>query len=221
MCGRYELHTQPAAIALLFGLQHPPEISARYNIAPTQRVPIVRLTPGGDRELAQVRWGLVPFWAKDPSIGSKMINARAETVATAPAFRSAFKKTRCLIPASGFYEWQKRPDGSKQPMHIGMKDGGPFALAGLWTRWGPKDGEQLETCTIITGEPNEVAAPIHNRMPVIVAAGDYERWLDIELPDATELLKPYPPDDMTAYPVSTRVNSPKNDDAQIVEPISP
>jgi len=141
MCGRYELHTHPAAIQLAMGLPFPPEVSARYNIAPTQQVPIVRLRDG-KRELSQVRWGLVPFWAKDVAIGSKMINARAETVATAPAFRSAFKRTRCLIPASGFYEWQKREGTTKLPMHIGMKDDSTFAFAGLWTSWGPKDGER-------------------------------------------------------------------------------
>jgi putative SOS response-associated peptidase YedK len=144
-----------------------------------------------------------------------MINARAETAATAPAFRSAFKKTRCLIPASGFYEWQKRDDGIKQPMHIGMKDGAPFAFAGLWTSWRPKDGEQLETCTIITGEPNELAAPIHNRMPVILSPS--ARWLDVERPGATEVLRPHFADAMIAYPVSIRVNSPKNDDAAVIE----
>jgi len=191
MCGRYELHTQPAAMALAFGLKYPPDITARYNIAPTQQVPIIRLNANGERELSQVKWGLVPFWAKDASIGSKMINARAETVTTAPAFRSAFKKTRCLSPASGFYEWQKRDDGTKQPMHIGMKHGEPFAFAGLWTTWGPKDGE-LVTCTIITGEPNELAAAIHNRMPVILASDDYSHWLDIENPDAAALLRPRP-----------------------------
>jgi putative SOS response-associated peptidase YedK len=217
MCGRYELHTHPAAVALALGLKFPPEITPRYNIAPTQQVPIVRLRDG-ERELSQVRWGFVPFWAKDMAIGSRMINARSETIATAPAFRSAFKKMRCLIPASGFYEWLKREDGTKQPMHIGMKDGGPFAMAGLWSRWGPKDGEQLETCTIITGEPNELCEPFHDRMPVILAPADYHRWLDVEQPGAEDLLRPYSAAGMTAYPVSTRVNSPKNDDAAIIEP---
>lgn len=218
MCGRYELHTHPAAIALAFGLAHAPEIRARYNIAPTQQVPIIRLVDG-ERQLSQVRWGFVPFWAKDPKIGSNMINARADTVAKAPAFRVAFKRDRCLIPASGFYEWQKRGELPKQPMHIGMKDGAPFAFAGLWSTWGPKDGEQLQTCTIITTEPNELAAPIHNRMPVILAAHDYARWLDTELPDAEAMLRPYPADEMRVFAVSTRVNSPKNDDPDVIEPL--
>ena len=136
-------------MAKRLGLRYPPEFSARYNIAPTQQVPIVRLTKTGERELSQVKWGLVPFWAKDPSIGSKMINARAETVVSKPGFRDAYKKARCLIPASGFYEWAKLTDGTKQPVRIAMKDDAPFAFAGLWSRWGPKDAE-IETCTIIT-----------------------------------------------------------------------
>src|SRR5688572_16548729 len=123
MCGRYELHANPAAIALAFGLAYPPELHARYNIAPMQQVPIVRLNAQGERELVQVRWGLVPRWAKEPSIGAKMINARAETVAVKPTFRTAFRRHRCLLPADGFYEWQVRSDGSKQPMRIGLQDG--------------------------------------------------------------------------------------------------
>ena len=219
MCGRYELHTHPAALALALGLKYPPEIQARYNIAPTQQVPIVRLREGA-RELSQVRWGLVPFWAKDPAIGNKMINARAETVTSRPGFRDAYKNARCLIPASGFYEWAKMTDGTKQPVHIGMKDDGPFAFAGLWSRWGPKGGEKLETCTIITTEANELCQRVHDRMPVILAPENYERWLDIAHQDPADLLRPYPSDAMRAYPVSTRVNSPNNDDAQIIEPLA-
>src|SRR6266478_6215685 len=128
MCGRYELHSSPAAIALAFGLAQPPDIGAHYNIAPTQQVPVVRIGRAGSRELAQLRWGLVPFWAKDLSIGNKMINARGETVASKPGFRDSFRKARCLLPADGFYEWAKLAGGGKQPMHIGMRDGQPFAL---------------------------------------------------------------------------------------------
>jgi putative SOS response-associated peptidase YedK len=146
-----------------------------------------------------------------------MINARAETVATAPAFRTTFKSRRCLIPVSGFYEWKKLDAKSKQPMHVGRKDGAPFASAGRWTRWGPKDEDQLETCTIVTSEPNELCAPINNRMPVILAPSDYARWLDVERAGATDLLQPYPAGAMIAHPVSTRVNSSKNDDAESIE----
>jgi len=149
MCGRFELHTNPAAIALAFGLSQPPAIAPRYNIAPTQDVPVVRETRDGDRELAQVRWGLVPRWAKDPSIGVRMINARAETLADKPAFRNALKWHRCLLPADGFYEW-KAVAGGKQPYRIGMKDGAVFALAGLTERWLSRDGEVLDTCAIVT-----------------------------------------------------------------------
>ena len=219
MCGRYELHTHPAVVALAMGLQYPPAIEARYNIAPTQQVPIVRLEDG-ERELSQIRWGLVPFWAKDISIGSKMINARAETITEKPGFRDAYKSARCLIPASGFYEWAKMTDGTKQPVHIGMKDDAAFAFAGLWSRWGPKGGEKLETCTIITTEANELCQPVHNRMPVILAAGDYERWLDVAVAEPGDLLRTFPSDAMRMYPVSTRVNSPNNEDAQIIEPLA-
>ena len=145
------------ALALTLALKHPPEIHARYNIAPTQRM--VRLNRDGEREISQVRWGLVPFSAKDASIGSKMINARSETIATKPGFREAYKKARCLIPASGFYEWAKMTDGSKQPVRIAMRDEEPFAFAGLWSRRGPKGGDQIVTCAIITTEAKSCASP--------------------------------------------------------------
>jgi putative SOS response-associated peptidase YedK len=217
MCGRYELHTHPAALALALGLKFPPEITPRYNIAPTQAVPIVRLRDD-ERQLSQTRWGLVPFWAKDVSIGNKMINARAESVATKPGYRDAYRKMRCLVPASGFYEWAKMTDGKKQPVRICMTDDAPFAFAGLWSRWGPRDAE-LETCAIITTEANELCAKVHDRMPVILAPSDYERWLDTSDPDPVDLLRPYPSDAMRAYPVSPRVNSPKNDDVELIEPL--
>jgi putative SOS response-associated peptidase YedK len=182
-------------------------------------VPVVRLREG-ERELSQVRWGLVPFWAKDVSIGNKMINARAERVATTPGYRDAYRKMRCLIPASGFYEWAKLTDGKKQAVRICMADDSPFAFAGLWSRWGPRDAE-IETCAIITTEANELCAKVHNRMPVILAASDYERWLDKTDADPVDLLRPYPSEAMRAHPVSTRVNSPKNDDAGLIEDAAP
>src|SRR4029453_4234895 len=191
MCGRYALHTHPAALALALGLKFPPEITPRYNIAPTQPVPVVRLRDG-ERELSQVRWGLVPFWAKDMSIGNKMINARAESVATKPGYRDAHRKMRCLIPASGVYEGAKMTDGKKQPVCGWMVRDAPFTFAGLWSRWGPRDDE-LETCAIITTEANELCARVHDRMPVILARGDYERWLDVEADaNPVDLLRPYP-----------------------------
>jgi len=207
----------------LFQLKHSPEpIAKRYNIAPSQLLPVCRLDKAGEREMATMRWGLIPFWAKDSKIAYKTINARAETVATSPAFRDAFKQRRCLVPATGFYEWQKRP-GGKQPFHIGMQDGQPFAFAGLWSSWRSPEGDAVETYTIITAQPNKLTATVHDRMPVILDPADYARWLDAAQPDAAELLKPYPADEMRAYPVSTRVNKPANDDASLLEasPVEP
>jgi putative SOS response-associated peptidase YedK len=220
MCGRYELHTHPAVLALLYGVPFPEDMKARYNVAPSHELPIVRVNRDGKRELAAMRWGLIPHWAKDKSIGYKTINARAETVATAPAFRDSFKWRRCLVPATGFYEWRKVA-GGKQPYHLGMIDGSPFAFAGLWSRWKSPQDEWIDTFTIVTTEANELTGKIHNRMPVILAPEDYARWLDAEAPDAGELLKPYPADEMRAYPVSTRVNKPANDDPGLIEEARP
>ena len=218
MCGRYELSSHPAAIALAFGLDHVPDLAARYNIAPTQRVPIVRLGAAGRRELVEVKWGLVPRWAKDPSIGARLINARAETVAQKAAFRAAYARHRCLVPATGFYEWQVRP-GGKQPLHIGMADDAPFGMAGLYERWRSSDDEVLDTCTIITTDANETLRPIHDRMPVIVARESHARWLDPASTDVADLLAPWTGAALRVYPVSTRVNRPENDDADVREPI--
>ncbi|MEO8487977.1 MAG: SOS response-associated peptidase, partial [Betaproteobacteria bacterium] len=222
MCGRYELHAQPAAIALAFGLPAPPELAPRYNIAPMQQVPIVRINAHGARELALVRWGLVPRWSKDPAIGAKMINARGETVRDKPAFRTAYRRHRCLLPASGFYEWQARESGTgaKQPMHIAMLDGAPFALAGIAERWLSPDGEPLDTCAIVTTGANALLAAVHERMPVIVAPADYARWLDPTIPDPADLMAPYDGDAMRYAPVSTRVNSVRHDDATLIDPVA-
>ena len=219
MCGRYELHTQPAALALAFGVPFPPQMRPRYNIAPMQDVPIVRRSAAGERELVEVRWGLVPRWAKDPAIGNRMINARAETLAEKPSFRTALKKHRCLLPADGFYEWKQASSGAKQPIHIGMKDGAPFALAGLFERWLSPAGEVLDTCTIITTRSNALLAPLHDRMPVILAPVAFDRWLDVANEDTADLFAPFPADAMTYYPVSARVNSVRNDDAKLIEPV--
>lgn len=217
MCGRYELHASPAAIALAFGLPAPPALAPRYNIAPMQDVPVVRLSHAGTRELAFVRWGLVPRWAKDPSIGARMINARAETLAEKPSFRTALRRHRCLIPADGFYEWKVAAGGGKQPIHIGMKDGATFAFAGLTERWLSQEGEVLDTCTIVTTRANALLAPLHDRMPAIVAPARYGAWLDVANTDVAAFFEPYPADAMTYYPVSTRVNSVRHDDASLME----
>ena len=218
MCGRYELSSHPEVIALAFGLAHPPEIRPRYNIAPMQQVPIVRLNAAGTRELTQVRWGLVPRWAKDPSIGAHMINARAETLASRSAFRNAFARHRCLVPVSGFYEWQATAAG-KQPMHVGMADGRPFGLAGLYERWLSPEGEVLDTCAIVTASACESLRGVHDRMPVIVPPADYARWLDGANADVGDLVATWSGEPLRVYPVSTRVNAVRNDDAGLCEPI--
>jgi len=226
MCGRFALISDTQQVAELFGIDLTavtaiPEAVARYNIAPTQPVLAARLDDNGQRELTFFRWGLIPSWSKDMSIGSRMINARSETVADKPSFRAAFKRRRCLIPADGFYEWQKVGD-RKQPIYIHATDKRPLALAGLWEMWQDPEGSALQTCTILTTTPNELMAPIHNRMPVIIEPEDYEMWLDPgETPeDGLHLLRPYSAEKMTAYAVSTAVNSPRNDSPECIEPIS-
>lgn len=229
MCGRYTLTTPGDLVAEIFELAEPPETVARYNIAPTQEVATVRSADGGeagDRELALLRWGLVPHWAKDPSIGNRMINARAETVAEKPAFRSSFKRKRCLVLADGFYEWQKVAGGSKQPWYFRLESAEPFAFAGLWARWKPKgegeEGEPIETCTILTTDANDLVEPVHHRMPVILEPDAYATWIDPTVDEREPLealLRPFDPARMVAYPVSTRVNSPANDDPEVIDPI--
>jgi putative SOS response-associated peptidase YedK len=209
-----------AMLEALFGLELAGELSPRYNIAPSQPVAAVRAGEGGARELTLLQWGLIPSWAKDPAIGSRMINARAETAAEKPSFRAAMKRRRCLIPASGFYEWA-RVGAAKQPFFIRMKEGRPFALAGLWEQWCGEDGSELETCAILTTSPNEMTAKIHPRMPVIIAPGDYGRWMDPanEKPGTLEpLLRPYPAGEMEAHTVSRHVNNPRNDEPACIEP---
>ena len=216
MCGRYSLKTPSRVLAKAFKLEVP-TLPLRYNIAPTQQVAAIRSHPDG-RELALLKWGLVPSWAKDTSIGSRMINARAETVAVKPAYRGSFRRRRCLIPADGFYEWRREGAG-KQPYHFRMRDKQPFAFAGLWERWRSELGEVIDSCTIITTKANELVAPVHDRMPVILPAEAYDAWLNEQLTDAPELgglLRPYPAEAMECFPVSTHVNSPKNDDASCV-----
>ncbi len=223
MCGRFTLRTPAHTLAKAFGVPELPNLRPRYNVAPTQDVPAVRRAgDGAARELAMRRWGLIPSWAREPGIGSRMINARAETVAEKPSFRSAFRRRRCLVPADGFYEWQKTPGGAKQPFHIHLEDDAPFAIAGLWERWQPPDGEAIESCTLITTGANELLRPIHDRMPVILAPADYDAWLDPEPAPAEELkalLRPYPADEMTATAVGRQVNDARNDEPGCVEPL--
>jgi putative SOS response-associated peptidase YedK len=188
----------------------------RYNVAPTQDAPVVRLRDG-ERELVNMHWGLIPHWAKDTKIGYKTINARVETVESKPSFRDAYKKRRCLVPADGFFEWQARGKEPKQPYRIGMKDGALFGMAGLWEAW-RSDSETIESFTIIVGPPNSLVKPIHDRMPAIVRPADYEAWLSAN--GGKEILEPYTAEAMVAVPISTKINSPKSDDPSCIEPLS-
>ena len=265
MCGRFLLTSPAQAIAEAFGVEPPVDLAPRWNIAPGQPVLAVRTGADGGRTLASLRWGLVPWWSNEVSRGATLINARAETAATTPAFRDAFRARRCLVPATGFYEWRASPPpvdaredtqqadlfpspdedraespprgreyrlrgqrssraGPRQPFLIGLHDGAPFAFAGLWERWRPRAGEEpaLESCAILTTTPNDLVAPIHDRMPVILPRTDFARWLDLEVSDVDvlrSLLRPYPAQEMRAEPVSTWVNDPRHDDARCAEPL--
>ncbi len=221
MCGRYTLVTPVNKLAEQFEIDEFPSatITSSYNIAPTQEVAAV-LVEEEKRKLEMLKWGLIPSWADGPGIGNKMINARAETVSEKPSFRKAFKDRRCLILTDGFYEWQRTPDG-KQPYYIRMKDGSPFAFAGLWEAW--RDEEEIRSCTIITTKANELVGEVHHRMPVILPPEDYELWLDPEFEEKealTSLLRPYTSGDMEAYPVSRWVNSPSNNAPDCIESVA-
>jgi putative SOS response-associated peptidase YedK len=233
MCGRFTLMQPTEAIAAVkaaiaspndqtFNIEKLPELASQYNIAPTQMVAAVLHNPESDkREFQELRWGLIPSWAKDISMGAKLINARAETVAEKPAFRSAFKHRRCLVLADGFYEWQ-RQNGKKQPFYFRLQDGQPFCFAGLWEQWESPEKEKISSCTILTTVANEVLKPIHDRMPVVLDKKYYDLWLDpqVQKPEALqEVLHPYPASAMTGYPVSTLVNNPKYNNADCINSI--
>lgn len=220
MCGRFALATEKHILEMLYQLEIRPDFDLlpRYNIAPSQKVVACRFAAEGTkRELVTLKWGLIPFWADDPAIGSRMINARSETISSKPSFRDAFKKRRALIPASGFYEWKKEQDG-KQPYYICRQDAKPFSLAGLWERW-EKGEESLESCTIITTAANTLIAPLHERMPVIISPEHYNHWLDPQSGPVAlqELLQPSPPEELIYYPVSRLVNSPANEGPELIE----
>jgi putative SOS response-associated peptidase YedK len=216
MCGRYRLSRRKQLVEEYFGsASDEPDWGARYNIAPTQPVPIIRQNPTQPvRELSMMRWGLVPSWAKDTSGAASMINARSETASTKPAFADALKHRRCLIPADGFYEW-KRTGTSKQPFCFEVNDGALFAFAGLWDRWRDASERWLTTCSILTTTPNALTSDVHNRMPVILSPEDHDVWLDPgmkKVDEVSELLRPYDAHQMRCYPVSSRVNHVANDD---------
>jgi putative SOS response-associated peptidase YedK len=225
MCGRYTLSTPTDEIAALFDLATQmdlPALPQRYNVAPTQEAAVVRVVaPGAPRRLDLLRWGLVPYWADDLSIGNRMINARSESAADKPAFRRSFRRQRCLVATDGFYEWKK--EGKlKQPYHIRRKDRHPFAFAGLWERWKNPEGNLLDTFTILTTSANDLLRPLHDRMPVIVDRRDFALWLDPEVTDPAvlqPLLAPAPPDEMETVPVSRTVNSPAYDGPDCIAPL--
>jgi putative SOS response-associated peptidase YedK len=221
MCGRFTLRTPPKDLIEVFQLLRTLEMTPRYNIAPTQPVAVVR-QGATCRELSLLRWGLVPSWAKDVKIGASLINARADTIASKPAFRSAFKRRRCLIPADGFFEWKKGEGKVKQPFYIRLKKDYPFAFAGLWEHWEGPNNSAIDSCTIVTTDANDTLRPLHDRMPVILHEGDYDRWLETKTDDPTqlcELLKPYPPEELIAFPISTLVNNARNESPQCIEPL--
>jgi putative SOS response-associated peptidase YedK len=221
MCGRFILTVEPADLEDAYPeFNYPSELTARYNIAPTQ--PVLVVPNDGTNRADYFVWGLIPSWAKDPTIGSRLINARAETLAEKPSFRSAYKYHRCIIFANGFYEWKTVPGSKiKTPHLIKLKSGKPFAFAGLWEHWQSPDGSEIKSATIITTTPNELMATIHDRMPVILPQTGFTQWLDPQpvFPvNLKSLLVPYPSNEMESYPVSTKVNSPANDRPELVLP---
>jgi putative SOS response-associated peptidase YedK len=225
MCGRFTNRAKPEQIQNEFkvGKKNPDLYQPKYNIAPAQMIQVV-FEPEKERTLARLKWGLVPAWAKDADIGNRMINARAETLAEKPSFRDAFKKRRCLVPASGFYEWQKKGAAAKQPFYFYLKEKEVFGFAGLWEEWVNKEtGDVLETCTIITTAANDVLKPVHERMPVILNSKDYEQWLDPKMNDTErlqKLLAPYAAEEMASHAVSTAINYPESDSPELIKPLN-
>ena len=221
MCGRYSFQINQELLAETFGLPDHPPLPFRFNIAPTQQVPVIRRYVDGQNHLDYLHWGLIPSWAQDRSIGSRLINARSETVTEKPSFRQAIRYRRCLVLGSGFYEWLQEEKG-KQPWYIRLKDGSPMVFAGLWETWKSSEGEVIESCTILTTAANRLVAPLHDRMPVILSPDEYRTWLERTTTDPTGLKKmfqPFPADLMEKWTVSMLVNSVKNDFADLVVPV--
>ncbi|MCP3904299.1 MAG: SOS response-associated peptidase [Planctomycetes bacterium] len=220
MCGRYALMSSVELLVELFGLTDAPTLVPRYNIAPTQLAPVIRLVGGDRRNLDMLKWGLIPSWATEPGIGGRLINARSETAATKPSFRDAMRHRRCLVPADGFYEWKKTETG-KQPYWIHARDGRPQVMAGLWEKWWGRDSEAIESFTILTTESNDLLRPLHDRMPVFLSDDDLDHWLDPAAEPASLAAMLEPPDaallEVTA--VSRHVNNAKHDDPACVEPV--
>jgi putative SOS response-associated peptidase YedK len=227
MCGRFSLSQSGETIAALLQLSEVPEVAPRYNIAPTQAAPTVLVRSQNShqdshRQFQNLYWGLIPSWAKDPKMGARMINARAETVAEKPSFRTALKRRRCLVLSDGFYEWQRR-EKKKQPFYFQVGQHQLFAFAGLWEHWESAEGDTIDSCTILTTEPNALLRSFHDRMPVILKPEDYDLWLDptVQKPELLQpLLCPYDAELMSSYPVSLEVNNPRHDRPDCIEPIS-
>ena len=220
MCGRFNLRTPSAELVNVFDLAQDPQWEIRFNIAPTTPVGVI-LFADGVRQGSVFHWGLIPSWSKDPKVAYRMFNARGETVASKPSFRSAFKRRRCLIPADGFYEWKKGPGKEKQPYHIGLADEGPLAFAGLWEKWLSPEGSEIFSCTIITTSANSLLSDLHERMPVILEPEDFSRWLDPELQESEgveDLIRTYPEDKMKIYPVNPIVNNARNETEDCIKP---
>ena len=221
MCGRFVLKDNIEDLSSCFQIDNVDDLllEARYNIYPGQNVPVIIMEKR--KKFVMMRWGLVPSWSNDPLIGFQMINARAETLSQKASFKNSFKKLRCIIPCSGFYEWKKLDKKTKVPYFIRLRNGTPFALAGLWDRWN-KDGGNLTTFTIITTTPNNIIEPIHDRMPVILKSENHDMWINPDITDTeniSDFLKPYPSEEMELYEISTFVNNPKNDSPECIEPI--
>jgi len=219
MCGRYTVSNPGDILPELLGNDEAPEMAARFNVAPSQMAPVVVAGEDGSRRLVVMRWGLVPHWAEDPEIGQLMINARAETAAEKPAFRDSFRRRRCVVAADGFFEWQKVP-GGKQPFLLRLEGGAPFGFAGLWDRWHGRRGRVLETFTVLTTAPNELLAPIHDRMPVILDSAGRDLWLRRPpVADPSALLVPFSALAMEAVAVSDYVNDPAHDTIRCLQPV--
>lgn len=215
MCGRYVLKFTPDELIIRFGLDECADFAPRYNIPPGTDIPVIRQSPEGKRVLHHLRWGLVPHWSKDPAIGAKLNNARGESVAEKPSFRDAFKRRRCLIPMSGFYEW-KAEGKIKQPYYISAKSGEPLVMGGLWESWKGPDGSILRTACVVTTSPNAVMASIHDRMPVIVAPENWQSWLSGMPEEVAGMLAPYRDGELQAWPVSRRVSKTQDDDEGLI-----
>ncbi|MHC1698834.1 MAG: SOS response-associated peptidase [Geobacteraceae bacterium] len=222
MCGRFDLHLPIESLSTIFGVPILHDLHPRFNIAPTQQVLVVRTTEDGTRHFAFLKWGLIPSWSKDPSIGSRMINARSETVDVKPAFRNSLKHRRCIVPANGFYEWES-VGGRKKPLYVRMKNNSPMLFAGLWDHWISTEGDLIESCTILTTTSNELIKPLHDRMPVILDIQNVDLWLDPLIFDPEKLkhlFVPCSPEKLEMYPVSDIVNSPRIDIPECISPLS-